>query len=106
MKVSAAILLFEEPIQLTCCILRIDVCQQMLDLYIAINYRGDVTHLTKIKIALNEQAQLRGPDKIMDDVTKEEVKLQTSEREFDGVSNPLDVVNTNQHTVSYHFSTC
>ncbi|KAF1805924.1 cyclin [Mucor lusitanicus] len=82
-----------------------DVCQQILDLYIAINYR-DVTHLTKIKIALNEQAQLRGPDKIMDDVTKEEIKLQTSDWEFDGVSNPLDVVNTNQHTVSYHFSTC
>ncbi|KAL9552343.1 hypothetical protein MBANPS3_003804 [Mucor bainieri] len=82
-----------------------DVCQQILDLYIAINYR-DVTHLTKIKIALNEQAQLRGPDKVMDDATKEEVKLQTSDWEFDGVSNPLDVVNTNQHTVSYHFSTC
>ncbi|KAL0141234.1 cyclin [Mucor lusitanicus] len=69
-----------------------DVCQQILDLYIAINYRD---------IALNEQAQLRGPDKIMDDVTKEEIKLQTSDWEFDGT-----FVNTNQHTVSYHFSTC
>ncbi|KAL7311275.1 RNA polymerase II C-terminal domain kinase beta subunit [Mucor circinelloides] len=83
-----------------------DVCQQILDLYIAINVRGDVTHLTKTKIALNEQAQLRGPDKIMDDVTREEIKPKISDWEFDGVSNPLDVVNTNQHTVSYHFSTC
>lgn len=83
-----------------------DVSQQILDLYIAINVRGDVTHLTRIKIALNEQAQTRGPDKIMDEVTREEIKSKISDWEFDGISNPLDVVNTNQHTVSYHFSTC
>ncbi|KAI8646307.1 cyclin-like protein [Parasitella parasitica] len=83
-----------------------DVSQQILDLYIAINIRGDVTHLTKIKIALNEQAQIRGPDTIMDDVTREETKPKVSDWEFDGALNPLDVVNTNQHTVSYHFSAC
>ncbi|CEP11055.1 hypothetical protein [Parasitella parasitica] len=69
-----------------------DVSQQILDLYIAINIRGDVTHLTRIKIALNEQAQSRGPDRIMDDVTREEIKPKLSDWEFDGVSNPLDVL--------------
>jgi hypothetical protein len=80
-----------------------DVAQQILDLYISTSNRSDLTQYTKIKITLNEQAQNRGPDPIMDTVTKQELK-QTSDWEFDGTSNPLDVVNTNQHTVSYHFS--
>jgi hypothetical protein len=84
----------------------IDVAQQILDLYIFTNNtsRNDVSQYTKIKIALNEQAQNRGPDPIMDDVTRQELKLRVPDWEFDS-SSPLDVVNTNQHTVSYHFST-
>lgn len=84
----------------------IDVAQQILDLYIFTNNtsRNDVSQYTKIKIALNEQAQNRGPDPIMDDVTRQELKPRVPDWEFDSTS-PLDVVNTNQHTVSYHFST-
>lgn len=59
---------------------------------------------TKIKITLNEQAQKRGPDTALDDLTKEELKPKNPDWEFNGISNPLDTVNTNQHTVSYHFS--
>ncbi|GAA5797603.1 hypothetical protein HPULCUR_002993 [Helicostylum pulchrum] len=83
-----------------------DVAQQILDLYIFTNNtnRNDVSQYTRIKIALNEQAQNRGPDLIMDDITRQELKPRTTDWEFDGPS-PLDVVNTNQHTVSYHFST-
>lgn len=40
----------------------------------------------------------------MDDITRQELKPRANDWEFDGPS-PLDVVNTNQHTVSYHFST-
>lgn len=77
-----------------------------MDLYIFTNNssRIDVSQYTKIKIALNEQAQNRGPDPIMDDITRQELKPRVPDWEFDG-SSPLDVVNTNQHTVSYHFST-
>lgn len=82
----------------------LDVAQQILDLYITNSSRSDLTQYTKIKITLNEQAQNRGPDPIMDTVTKQEFKQRTPDWEFDGTSNPLDVVNTNQHTVSYHFS--
>ena len=63
----------------------------------------DITNLTKIKIALNEQAQKRGPDLIMDEATSEEFKSRTpDDLEFN--NNPLDTVNSNLHTVSYHFS--
>ncbi|KAI9475529.1 MAG: cyclin-like protein [Benjaminiella poitrasii] len=83
-----------------------DVCQQMLDLYIVIHAHRDhlVSDYTKIKIELNKQAQERGPDPVLDDATKEELgKL--SNVEFNAMASPLDTVNTNQHTVSYHFST-
>ncbi|KAI8373086.1 cyclin-like protein [Radiomyces spectabilis] len=79
-----------------------DVCQQILDLYI-MNNRGDVTLYTRMKIELNEQAHERGPDPDMDEITRQELKSRPSDWEFEGMS-PLDVVNTNQHTVSYHFA--
>lgn len=40
----------------------------------------------------------------MDEETRQELKPRALDWEFEGAS-PLDVVNTNQHTVSYHFST-
>ncbi|OBZ87338.1 Cyclin-T1-4 [Choanephora cucurbitarum] len=80
-----------------------DVSQQILDLYIMSSKSTDITNLTKIKIALNEQAQKRGPDLIMDEATSEEFKSRTpDDLEFN--NNPLDTVNSNLHTVSYHFS--
>ncbi|KAI9026566.1 cyclin-like protein [Phycomyces nitens] len=81
-----------------------DVCQQILDLYIINNVHNATTQYTRIKIELNEQAHRRGPDPNMDDVTKQEMKARTPDWEFEGIT-PLDLVNTNQHTVSYHFST-
>jgi hypothetical protein len=86
----------------------VDVAQQILDLYIftSTSSRNDVSQYTKIKIALNEQATNRGPDPIMDDVTRQELKPRVPDWEFDTASNsPLEIVNTNHHTVSYHFST-
>ncbi|KAI8970777.1 cyclin-like protein [Pilobolus umbonatus] len=80
-----------------------DVAQQILDLYILINSRYGVSKYTRIKIALNEQSQKRGPDPNMDDITQQELKARLPEWEFQ--NNPLDIVNTNHHTVSYHFST-
>jgi CTD kinase subunit beta len=83
----------------------LDVSQQILDLYISIkSKREDVSLYTRIKIALNEQAQQRGEDSLLDDATKEQSKPKNPDWEFDGTSNPLDTVNTNHHTVSYHFS--
>ncbi|RCH88586.1 hypothetical protein CU098_003875, partial [Rhizopus stolonifer] len=81
-----------------------DVSQQILDLYITSSKSTDITNLTKIKIALNEQAQKRGPDPNMDETTSQELKSRTPDFEFHGATNPLDTVNTNLHTVSYHFS--
>jgi hypothetical protein len=85
---------------------QLDVAQQILDLYIFTNTssRSDVSQYTKIKIALNEQAQHRGQDPNMDDVTRQESKPRAPDWEFDTFSS-LDIVNSNQHTVSYHFST-
>ena len=61
---------------------------------------------TKIKISLNEQAQNRGPDPVMDEATKQEMKPRIPDWEFDtATSSPLEIVNTNLHTASYHFST-
>jgi hypothetical protein len=44
---------------------------------------------------LNEQAQQRGPDPYLDKSSQLELKT--------GNMKGLDEVNTNQHTVSYHF---
>ncbi|KAG1146631.1 hypothetical protein G6F37_011932 [Rhizopus arrhizus] len=72
-----------------------DVAQQILDLYIATNPRHDVSKYTRLKIILNEQAQQRGPDPYLDKSSQLELKT--------GNMKGLDEVNTNQHTVSYHF---
>lgn len=87
--------------------LNLDVAQQMLDLYIYTNStaRNDVSLYTKIKISLNEQAQKRGPDSVMDETTQQELKPRLPDWEFNpSLPSPLEVVNTNQHTASYHFS--
>ncbi|KAG0166582.1 hypothetical protein DFQ28_010776 [Apophysomyces sp. BC1034] len=81
-----------------------DICQQVLDLYILSEAHSDTSLFTRIKIELNEQAHQRGADPNMDDVTRQEMKARIPDWEFDGTT-PLDIVNTNQHTVSYHFST-
>ncbi|KAI8149695.1 cyclin-like protein [Fennellomyces sp. T-0311] len=80
-----------------------DVCQQILDLYI-VNSPQDSERYTSIKIEINEQAQKRGPDPNMDDATKEELSARSPDWEFDGTTTPLEIVNTNQHTVCYEFS--
>jgi CTD kinase subunit beta len=72
-------------------------------LYTFANSRNDISKYTKIKIDINNQAQKRGPDPIMDEITREELQSKPSDLDFKGF-NPLDIVNSNQHTVSYHFS--
>jgi hypothetical protein len=58
-----------------------------------------------VKISLNEQAQKRGPDPVMDEITQQELKPRLPDWEFNtSLPTPLEVVNTNQHTASYHFS--
>lgn len=84
-----------------------DVAQQILDLYIYTNSsaRNDLSLYTRLKISLNEQAQARGPDPVMDEITRQEMKPRIPDWEFDtSSSTPLEAVNTNHHTASYHFS--
>ncbi|CEI97973.1 hypothetical protein RMCBS344292_12093 [Rhizopus microsporus] len=80
-----------------------DVTQQILDLYIATNSRHDVGKYTKLKIMLNEQAQQRGPDPYLDEISKIELSSMASNSNIRKMAAALDEVNTNQHTVSYHF---
>ncbi|CAO3668758.1 unnamed protein product [Rhizopus stolonifer] len=72
-----------------------DVAQQILDLYISTNPRHDAGKYTRFKILLNEQAQKRGPDPYLEKMTQLELKM--------GDVKDLEEVNTNHHTVSYHF---
>lgn len=51
----------------------LDVCLQILDLYITSSTRQDRERYTEIKIKINEQAAERGADPNMDEVTKEEL---------------------------------
>ncbi|CAO3638187.1 unnamed protein product [Mucor hiemalis] len=84
-----------------------DVAQQILDLYIYTNSsaKNDLSLYTTIKISLNEQAQARGPDPVMDEITQQEMKARIPDWEFNtSSSTPLEAVNTNHHTASYHFS--
>ena len=87
-------------LSLTCYAL--DVCRQILDLYI---YNGSKhsEQYTQIKIKINEQAQLRGPDTNMDDITRQELSAEQRNWMFERMPTPLDIVNTAQHTVIYEF---
>lgn len=80
----------------------LDVCRQILDLYI---YNGSKhsEQYTQIKIKINEQAQLRGPDTNMDEITRRELSAEKRNWTFQGTPTPLDIVNTSQHTVIYEF---
>ncbi|CDH56873.1 cyclin-like protein [Lichtheimia corymbifera JMRC:FSU:9682] len=79
-----------------------DVCRQILDLYI---YNGSKhsEQYTQMKIKINEQAQLRGPDANMDDITQQELSAEQKTWMFGRAPTPLDIVNTAQHTVIYEF---
>ena len=52
---------------------------------------------------LNEQAQQRGPDPYLDEISKIELSPMASNSNIRKMAAALDEVNTNQHTVSYHF---
>ncbi|KAL1935263.1 hypothetical protein VTP01DRAFT_4403 [Rhizomucor pusillus] len=74
-----------------------DVCQQILDLHILNCSNEDGERYTKIKIRINEQARKRGSDpNIMNE--NDDVNNHRTKWEFEGMS-PLEVVNTNQHTI-------
>lgn len=81
------------------------MCQQLLDYYIAQDSAEEEKY-TRLKIEINQQAQKRGPDPNMDETTQGEVSTATraNDWEFDGTTTPLEVVNTNQHTVCYEFA--
>lgn len=80
----------------------LDVCRQILDLYIH-NGSKHSEQYTQMKIKINEQAQLRGPDTNMDDITRRELSTEQKTWMFERAPTPLDIVNTAQHTVIYEF---
>ncbi|KAI9312241.1 cyclin-like protein [Dichotomocladium elegans] len=81
-----------------------DICLQVLDLIISAYPEHERENYTAIKIDIHKQAEKRGNDPNMDPITSEELTSRTIDWEFDRSPNPLEVVNTNQHSVSYEFS--